>query len=56
MNELEHRGAEQFLLRIAKRGFPRGIQFLEVAIRRNDTCQIRDEVEELFKSRDATRS
>src|SRR6478735_4520720 len=49
MNELEHRGAKYFLTRVAEGGFPSRVHLFEVAIRRNDTSQIRYQVEEPFK-------
>jgi hypothetical protein len=51
MNELEHRCAKDFLLRIAEGGFPSWIHLLEIAISGDYTCQIWDEVEEEFKVR-----
>src|SRR5690242_10810068 len=49
MNKLEHGRVQYFLTRVAESGFPSRIHLFEVAIRRDNTSQIRYKVEEPFK-------
>ena len=49
MDKLEHGSPKHFLARVTEGGFPSRIHLFEVAIRGDDTSQIRYKVEESFK-------